>query len=138
MSDAHLYTSYDGCGMSIFDRDSEYKVVILVRNDLKLSKGKAAAQACHAAVSCALAAQKKHPSEFTSWNSAGQKVSVLKVDGERDLFEFKAIAEHQGITCSIVCDAGRTEVDPGTYTCLGIGPEKQSVLDKITGDLKMF
>ena len=125
MSDAHLYTSYDGCGMSIFDRDSEYKVVILVRNDLKLSKGKAAAQ-------------KKHPSEFTSWNSAGQKVSVLKVDGERDLFEFKAIAEHQGITCSIVCDAGRTEVDPGTYTCLGIGPEKQSVLDKITGDLKMF
>ena len=64
MSDAHLYTSYDGCGMSIFDRDSEYKVVILVRNDLKLSKGKAAAQACHAAVSCALAAQKKHPSEF--------------------------------------------------------------------------
>ena len=89
-------------------------------------------------MSCALAAQKKHPSEFTSWNSAGQKVSVLKVDGERDLFEFKAIAEHQGITCFIVCDAGRTEVDPGTYTCLGIGPEKQSVLDKITGNLKMF
>ena len=124
--------------MSIFDRDSEYKVVILVRNDLKLSKGKAAAQACHAALSCALAAQKKHASEFSSWNSAGQKISVLKVDGERDLFEFKAIAERQGITCSIVCDAGRTEVEPGTYTCLGIGPEKQSVLDKITGDLKMF
>jgi PTH2 family peptidyl-tRNA hydrolase len=124
--------------MSIFDRDSEYKVVVLVRNDLKMSKGKAAAQACHAAVSCALAAQKKHPSEFASWNSAGQKVSVLKVDSQKDLFEFKAIAETQGITCSIVCDAGRTEVDPGTYTCLGIGPEKQSVLDKITGDLKMY
>ena len=124
--------------MSIFDRDSEYKVVVLVRNDLKMSKGKAAAQACHAAVSCALAAQKKHPSEFASWNTAGQKVSVLKVDSQKDLFEFKAIAETQGITCSIVCDAGRTEVDPGTYTCLGIGPEKQSVLDKITGDLKMY
>ena len=124
--------------MSIFDRDSEYNVVVLVRNDLKMSKGKAAAQACHAAVSCALAAQKKHPSEFASWNSAGQKVSVLKVDSQKDLFEFKAIAETQGITCSIVCDAGRTEVDPGTYTCLGIGPEKQSVLDKITGDLKMY
>ena len=124
--------------MSIFDRDSEYKVVVLVRNDLKMSKGKAAAQACHAAVSCALAAQKKHPSEFASWNSAGQKVSVLKVDSQKDLFEFKAIAETQSITCSIVCDAGRTEVDPGTYTCLGIGPEKQSVLDKITGDLKMY
>ena len=63
---------------------------------------------------------------------------MLKVDSQKDLFEFKAIAETQGITCSIVCDAGRTEVDPGTYTCLGIGPEKQSVLDKITGDLKMY
>ncbi len=124
--------------MSIFDRDSEYKVVVLVRNDLKMSKGKAAAQACHAAVSCALAAQKKHPSEFSAWNSAGQKVSVLKVESQKDLFEFKAIAEAQGITCSIVCDAGRTEVDPGTYTCLGIGPEKQEKLDKITGELKMF
>ncbi len=124
--------------MSIFDRDSEYKVVVLVRNDLKMSKGKAAAQACHAAVSCALAAQKKHPSEFSSWNSAGQKVSVLKVDSQKDLFEFKAIAEAQGITCSIVCDAGRTEVEPGTYTCLGIGPEKQEKLDKITGELKMY
>ncbi|MCQ2078846.1 MAG: peptidyl-tRNA hydrolase Pth2 [archaeon] len=124
--------------MSIFDRDSEYKVVILVRNDLKMSKGKIAAQSCHAAVGCALAAQKKHPSEFSAWNSAGQKVAALKVDSERDLFEFKAIAERQGITCSIVCDAGRTEVDPGTYTCLGIGPERQSVIDKITGDLKML
>jgi PTH2 family peptidyl-tRNA hydrolase len=125
-------------GFSASRTVEESKMVIVMRNDLKMSKGKAAAQACHAAVSCALAAQKKHPSEFTSWNSAGQKVSVLKVDSQKDLFEFKAIAETQGITCSIVCDAGRTEVDPGTYTCLGIGPEKQSVLDKITGDLKMY
>lgn len=124
--------------MSIFDRDSEYKVVVLVRKDLKMSAGKAAAQACHAAVSCALAAQKKNPSAFSTWNSAGQKVSVLKVDSKEALFEFKAIAEAQKITCCIVCDAGRTEVEPGSYTCLGIGPEKQSVLDKITGDLKML
>ncbi len=124
--------------MSVPDRDSEYKVVVLVRSDLKMSKGKAAAQACHAAVSCALASQKKHPLEFSAWNSAGQKITVLKVDSERDLFEFKAIAEQQRITCSLVCDAGRTEIEPGTYTCLGIGPRKQSDLDKITGDLKML
>lgn len=124
--------------MFVPDRDSEYKVVVLVRNDLKMSKGKTAAQACHAAVSCALASQKKHPSDFSEWNSDGQKISVLKVGSERELFEFKAIAEQQGITCCVVCDAGRTEIDPGTYTCLGIGPRKQSELDKITGDLKML
>ena len=103
-----------------------------------MSKGKSAAQACHAAVACALASKKKNPSAFAEWDGCGQKIAVLKVEGERALFEFKAIADQQGITNSIVCDAGRTEVDPGTYTCLGIGPEKQSVIDKITGDLKML
>ena len=124
--------------MSFFDRDSEYKVVILMRQDVKMSKGKSAAQACHAAVACALASKKKNPSAFAEWDGCGQKIAVLKVEGERALFEFKAIADQQGITNSIVCDAGRTEVDPGTYTCLGIGPEKQSVINKITGDLKML
>ncbi|MCQ2070847.1 MAG: peptidyl-tRNA hydrolase Pth2 [archaeon] len=124
--------------MSIFDRDSEYKMVILMRQDLKMSKGKSAAQACHAAVSCSFAAKKKVPSKFAAWDGNGAKISVLKVDGERDLFEFKAIAEAQGMVCSIVCDAGRTEVEPGSYTCLAIGPEKQADLDKITGDLKML
>ncbi len=124
--------------MSFFDRDSEYKVVILMRQDLKLSKGKSAAQACHAAVSCALASKKKDPSSFSEWDSCGQKIAVLKVEDERALFEFKAVADRQGIINSIVCDAGRTEIEPGTYTCLGIGPEKQSVLDKITGGLKML
>ncbi len=124
--------------MLSFDRDSEYKVVILMRQDLKMSKGKSAAQACHAAVSCALASKKKDPSSFSEWDSRGQKIAVLKVDSEMQLFEFKAIADRQGITNSIICDAGRTEIDPGTYTCLGMGPEKQSVLDKITGDLKML
>ena len=47
--------------MSFFDRDSEYKVVILMRQDVKMSKGKSAAQACHAAVACALASKKKNP-----------------------------------------------------------------------------
>lgn len=124
--------------MLLSDRDSEYKVVILMRQDLKMSKGKSAAQACHAAVSCALASKKKDPSSFSEWEACGQKIAVLKVDGEMQLFEFKAIADRQGITNSIIRDAGRTEINPGTYTCLGMGPEKQSVLDKITGDLKML
>lgn len=125
--------------MSLFARDDEYKVVILVRQDVKMSKGKTAAQASHAAVACALAAKKNHPREFSGWEtSGGQKIVALKVTSLKELFEFKAIADQQGITNAVVCDAGRTEIDPGTITCLGIGPEKQSVIDKITGDLSML
>ena len=124
--------------MSFFDRDDEYKVVVLVRQDVKMSKGKTAAQACHAAVSCALAAKKNRPKEFSEWDSIGQKITVLKVATKQELFEFKAIADRHGITNAVVSDAGRTEVEPGTITCLGIGPEKQSILDRITGDLSML
>ncbi len=114
------------------------KLVIIVRNDVKMTKGKVAAQAGHAAVNCALASRKNNPSKFSEWYNSGQTKVVLKVDSLRELFEFKAIAEAQGITCSLVTDAGRTQIDPGTVTCLGMGPDKESVLDKITGDLKML
>jgi len=116
----------------------EYKLVVLVRGDLKITKGKAAAQTGHAAVNCALSIRKKDPDTFDKWTTNGQPIIVLKVGTEREMFEFKAIADSQNINNSVVCDAGRTQIEPGTYTCLGIGPAAASVLDKITGELKMF
>jgi len=118
--------------------DGDYKMVILMRNDLKMGKGKIAAQAAHAAVICSLACKKKDPKAFDSWILSGQTKVVLKVGSESELFEFKAIAEAQNFTTAIVCDAGRTQLDPGTYTCIGIGPAESSALDKITGELKML
>lgn len=113
-------------------------MVILVRNDLKMTKGKIAAQVGHASVNCALSCQKKDKKTFDNWTLSGQAKVVLRVDSEQELFDFKAIADAQGITNSIIRDAGRTQIEPGTYTCLGIGPAECSVLDKITGELKML
>lgn len=121
-----------------FGNRVDCKLVILMRNDLKLSKGKMSAQAGHAAVNCALSAQKHDKRNFDSWMSGGQTKVVLKVETERDLFDFKAIADAQGITNTIIQDAGRTEIEPGTYTCIGLGPAPVSQLDKITGELKMM
>ncbi|MCL2032730.1 MAG: peptidyl-tRNA hydrolase Pth2 [Methanomassiliicoccaceae archaeon] len=119
-------------------RDEDFKMVILMRNDLKMGRGKIAAQAAHAAVNCALSIKKKDSSAFDKWMLSGQTKIVLRVDSERELFDFKAVADVQGLNNSVVCDAGRTQLEPGTYTCLGIGPAASSVLDKITGELKML
>ena len=61
----------------------EYKQVILVRQDLKLSKGKLAAQASHASVESVL---KSHKDDTTKWRKQGMKKSVLKVKDEKELF----------------------------------------------------
>ena len=116
----------------------EYKMVIVVRSDLGLSKGKAAAQAAHAAVNCAFASKKKDPDTFAKWYNEGQRKVVLKVDDEMDLFELKAVADARGVINSVVTDAGRTEIAPGTVTCIGIGPDREDEIDRITGDLSML
>ncbi|MGN1045393.1 MAG: peptidyl-tRNA hydrolase Pth2 [Candidatus Methanomethylophilaceae archaeon] len=116
----------------------EAKMVIVVRADLKLSKGKAAAQVAHAAVNCAFASKKKDPRTFDRWFAEGQKKVVLKVQDLRQLYEIKAMADASGLVNSLITDAGRTEIDPGTVTCLGIGPSTDDVLDRITGGLSML
>jgi len=121
-----------------FGSAEEYKLVILVRDDLRITKGKIAAQAGHAAVNCALSIKKKDPDIFEKWSENGQPIIVLRVATEREMFEFKAIADTQNLNNSVVCDAGKTQIAPGTNTCLGIGPAASSVLDKITGELRML
>lgn len=118
--------------------NEDYKMVILVRNDLKMTKGKIAAQVGHASVNCALCCKKNDPKTFDKWSLSGQAKVVLRVDSERELFDFKATAEAQGLINSVICDAGKTQIAPGSYTCLGIGPADSSSLDKITGGLKML
>ena len=116
----------------------EAKMVIVVRADLKMSKGKAAAQAAHAAVNCAFASKKKDSRTFDKWMDSGQRKVVLKVQDEKALFEIKAMCDAAGLINSIITDAGRTEIAPGSVTCIGIGPSTDSILDKITGDLSML
>jgi len=118
--------------------DESYKMIILVRNDLKMTKGKIAAQVGHAAVNCAFSSKKKDSKNFDRWYSEGQTKVVLRVDSEEELYQYKAIVDAQGINNSLIRDAGRTQIEPGSVTCLGVGPDKTSLLDKITGELKML
>jgi len=110
------------------------KQVILVRQDLKLPKGKAMAQVAHASVSALI---KSHKDDINKWQSQGQKKVVLKVNDKEELLLYKMKAEDAGLITALVEDAGRTVLEPGTITCLGIGPDKEEKIDKITGKLKL-
>lgn len=111
-----------------------YKQVLVIRTDLDLSKGKTAAQAAHAAVDAALKSDKK---VLEAWLDEGQKKVVLKA-GLKELSDIGKKCRKLKIHFSLIKDAGLTELKPGTVTCLGIGPDKESKIDKVTGKLKLL
>ena len=112
-----------------------YKQVIIVRNDLKLPKGKLAAQVAHASVDAVLKADK---SIVQSWRNTGMMKIALKVDSEKELYKYAQMAKDKGYPVGIITDAGKTVVAPGTTTCCGIGPVLEDELDQITGELKLL
>jgi len=113
---------------------TEYKQCIIVRADLKLSRGKLAVQVAHAAVSAAEAAD---ASSRRAWKESGQKKIVLQVKNLSELYELKMDVEAAGLPAALITDAGLTEVPPGTVTALGIGPARSDQLDAITGELHL-
>ncbi|MBP1928190.1 PTH2 family peptidyl-tRNA hydrolase [Methanolinea mesophila] len=113
----------------------EWKQCIILRSDIRMSCGKSCAQAAHAAI---IAYERCDQKLRKRWFAEGQKKVVLKVSGERALFELKVIAEQAGISTGLVQDAGLTEIAPGTITALGLGPARSEDLDRITGDLSLL
>lgn len=116
----------------------EYKQVIIVRTDLKMSVGKTCAQVAHASLGSALKAMKNEKKWYEAWTKEGQKKVVVKVKGEEEIFELYEMAKASNLPCYLVNDAGLTELEPGTTTTLGIGPGPNEKVDKITGELKLL
>ena len=117
---------------------SEVTMVLVTRDDLKLSKGKLAAQCAHAAVNCSMKAKKKASRLYERWNNLGARKIVVRADDENHLRKLYAKALAGGFVCDLVKDAGHTEIPPGTVTVLGIGPAPRLGVDAITGDLKLL
>ena len=115
-----------------------YKQAIVFRSDLKMSKGKIAAQAGHAAVSAAEAARKHFKEWWKAWLKEGQCKIAVKVESEKELLELEMHAKDLALPCVLIIDRGLTEVPPETITCLGIGPAPVEKVDKITSMLPLL
>lgn len=148
-------------------------MVLIIRNDLKMGKGKVAAQCAHGAVAAYKAAL-KHPKLLSAWEKEGQKKITLKVfffllcfliilkrlidgskafridaivslnlftkqvDSDAALKDLAKQARGAGLLTNIVQDAGRTQIAAGSRTVCAIGPGPSSVIDEVTGHLKLF
>jgi PTH2 family peptidyl-tRNA hydrolase len=117
---------------------ADMKMALVIRGELRLTPGKAAVQAAHAAVLLARSPARRHADWLDAWLRQGQKKIALLAQTLADMAELEAKASRLGIPTVWVEDAGLTEVAPGTRTCLGLGPAPASELDRITGELPLL
>ena len=113
-------------------------MVLIVRGELRLTAGKAAVQAAHAAVMLVQRAGSRDEGALSAWLAEGQKKVALAVGTLAEMEAIERRARGAGIPTVWVDDAGFTEVPPGTRTCLGLGPARDTDLDPITGALPLL
>jgi len=114
------------------------KQAIIVRSDLGMGRGKMAAQSAHASVHALLEAMRKAPEEAEEWLATGGTKITLKVNSEKELQEIFDAAKRKKLPCSLIHDAGKTQIPEGSATAVAIGPAKESDVDAITGKLKLL
>ncbi|KAF2726685.1 PTH2-domain-containing protein [Polyplosphaeria fusca] len=120
--------------------NEECKLVLVVRTDLGMTKGKIAAQCGHATLACYKHFLRASPDSpiLKRWERYGQMKVALRVESEEGLQTLHAQAISLGLCAHIIHDAGRTQIASGSATVLGIGPAPKSMVDAVTGTLKLL
>jgi len=138
-NDSALASSGDESGdYSDLSDETNHKMVLVVRNDLKMGKGKAAAQCCHATLSAYKQARRKNPDMLRVWECSGQQKVTVKVETEEELLTLLAKARSLGLVAAVIADAGRTQIAAGSKTVLAVGPGPEDLIDQVTGGLKLY
>ena len=118
--------------------DEKLKMVFVVNHELKMGKGKIAAQVAHAAVKATLACGEQDPSLLDAWFKTGQKKICVKGDSAHHLDQLSSDAKKNEILVNKIHDAGHTQIPAGSFTVLALGPCRDEDVEIITGDLKLL
>ena len=117
------------------DTGEAHKMVFVVRQDLKMGKGKIAAQCCHAAIGAFATAS---AAAIRRWETRGCAKVALKVKTEEGMLACARACRAAGLNHIVIRDAGRTQIAPNSKTVLGIGPAPVSRINEVTGHLKLL
>lgn len=113
------------------------KLVILMRTDLGMGKGKMVAQGAHATSKATRSVG--NSSNYNPWLVDGEPKIVLKVSSKEQLMELVKRAGNAKLPTGFIVDAGLTKFQgTATLTCGWIGPAVDAQIDHITKDLKLL
>lgn len=111
--------------------------------EFSTNTGKIAAQCSHATLACFKKLARADPDSplgkiLARWENLGQANIALQVKGREEILDLRRKARAAGLTAEVVQDAGRTQIEAGSVTVLGVGPAPKSAVDKVTGHLKLL
>eukprot|EP00032_Breviata_anathema_P000693 JZ550206.1.p1 GENE.JZ550206.1~~JZ550206.1.p1 ORF type:complete len:202 (+),score=24.75 JZ550206.1:70-675(+) len=116
----------------------EYKMLLVVRQDLKMGKGKVAAQCAHAALGAYKRVVRIAPDVINTWERYGQCKVAVKAETEEEIIELQKTAHSVGLPTVCIFDAGRTQIAAGSRTVMAVGPAPRSLIDSVFGHLKLY
>ncbi|XP_065848642.1 uncharacterized protein [Euphorbia lathyris] len=120
------------------DGDRELKLVLVVRQDLKMGQGKIASQCAHAATGMYSELMQSDRSLLSRWEQGGQPKIVVTCKNQQEMNNLQEAADNIGLPTFVVADAGRTQVSAGSKTVLAIGPGSKAAVDSVTGKLRLL
>ncbi len=116
---------------------SDYKQVIVIRKDLNMRKGKMVAQGAHASVGAVI--KNLNDERIKNWLAGPFTKICVSIDSEKELLDLNDRAINEKLIVCLIKDNGLTEFNGvQTYTALAIGPDKNEIIDRITGHLKLL
>ncbi|KAK9754120.1 Peptidyl-tRNA hydrolase PTH2 [Popillia japonica] len=92
------------------DPRDEYRLILAVRNDLKMQKGKVAAQCGHASVAAYAKALQNKPKTLKRWLRYGGTKITVRIESEEELLELDKIAKGMDVLSSICEDRIRRRI----------------------------
>ncbi|KAJ6830364.1 putative peptidyl-tRNA hydrolase 2 [Iris pallida] len=136
-------SSFPGKPQSLTSENSgsgseELKMVLVVRQDLRMGLGKIASQCAHAATGMYSELLQSHRLLLRQWEQYGQAKIVLSCKNQQEMNRLKEAADRCGLPTFVVADAGRTQIQAGSRTVLAIGPGNKQAIDSVTGKLRLL
>lgn len=124
-------------------KERDLRMVFFIRNDLKMSKGKIAAQVGHGVQYLIMDQMTKTEDSyhdiFFKWHKGDSIKVCLKVDSLEELQCFKTMGDDLGFPTTLVIDKGFTCFDgQETPTVVGWGPIWKSQHQELTEHLKLL
>ncbi|CAD7703128.1 unnamed protein product [Ostreobium quekettii] len=114
-----------------------HRMVLVVRMDLRLAKGKVGSLLCHAALGQFKKMHRAKNPHLWDWERDGRSTVVLRVPNEGGLAALKDAARASGIPTHTVVDRSADHSGP-VKAVMALGPYGADAISQVTGHLNLY